>query len=381
MSPKLFQNAQIGRGWWVKRILALHGCTPGLALAVGIVLGGCEAERRDAVNEGDTSVVREAADGDVRLTATVTPADLPFDRRARLVIEANADSSNTLDLRDYAELIRQAGQQYELRAVRRTTQEAVPAGDKRLRWMHVYDLDFFVPGDYELPGASLTYVAAVDEDSSSPVPPSDEGSRQLATASIPIKARETASAQASAEALADIRTLPPVELRESWSPWWLAVPVAAVAMLAGLLLARRGRRHDIEPEIPIPAHEWATRQIAALIAADLPGRGRWQEFHYRISEILRGYIERRYGVRAMEMTSEEFLAAAARDARFGADTTVELNRFLTACDLVKYARHEPDRGQADALVRIAGEFVERTRERPTTVDAPPLADLSTGRAA
>jgi hypothetical protein len=106
---------------------------------------------------------------------------------------------------------------------------------------------------------------------------------------------------------------------------------------------------------------WARQQIAALVADKLIPQGRVQEFYYRISGIVRGYIERRYEVLAMEMTTEEFLTAAATDARFGERATTELNRFLGACDLVKYARHEPASAEADALLQTAGEFVERTR--------------------
>ena len=56
--------------------------------------------------------------------------------------------------------------------------------------------------------------------------------------------------------------------------------------------------------------------LPALVTEDLIARGLIQEFHYRTSGIVRGYIERRFGVSAPEMTTEEFLTAAAADARF-----------------------------------------------------------------
>ena len=78
---------------------------------------------------------------------------------------------------------------------------------------------------------------------------------------------------------------------------------------------------------------------------------------------MRGYIERRYTVSAGEMTTEEFLVAAVADARFGQATTDELKRFMTACDLVKYARHTPTSAESDDAYRAATEFVERTCAR------------------
>jgi len=99
-----------------------------------------------------------------------------------------------------------------------------------------------------------------------------------------------------------------------------------------------------------------------LIGENLIATGRVQEFYYRISDVVRGYVERRFGVSAPEMTTEEFLATAASDGRFGERNTAELNQFLNACDLVKYARRIPGPDEADAVLRAAGGFVERTRE-------------------
>jgi hypothetical protein len=39
-----------------------------------------------------------------------------------------------------------------------------------------------------------------------------------------------------------------------------------------------------------------------------------------------------------------------------------LKEFLTACDLVKYARQIPGSDEAEQVLKTAGTFVERTRE-------------------
>lgn len=98
--------------------------------------------------------------------------------------------------------------------------------------------------------------------------------------------------------------------------------------------------------------------------------------HEAHSAIVRGYIERRFGVSAPDMTTEEFLATAGGDARFEAEHTASLNAFLTSCDLVKYARHEPTSLEADQAVKTAIAFVEQTRKRsdhPGQVRNPPDA--------
>ena len=122
------------------------------------------------------------------------------------------------------------------------------------------------------------------------------------------------------------------------------------------------------PPPPVLADVWARREIAALIAEDLVAKGFVQKFHYRISDIVRGYVERRFTISAPEMTSEEFLASAATDDRFGSKNNAELVSFLHACDMVKYAGQVPQPNEADTLVHAAGVFVERTRSRLTTPD-------------
>ena len=77
------------------------------------------------------------------------------------------------------------------------------------------------------------------------------------------------------------------------------------------------------------------------------------------------------------MTTEEFLAAALHDARFGQTITDELDRFLGACDLVKYARHDPGHDECDAVLKAAGDFVEKTRVRmdQDTASTPMATDI------
>ncbi len=52
--------------------------------------------------------------------------------------------------------------------------------------------------------------------------------------------------------------------------------------------------------------------LGALAAEGLIERGQIQSFHYRISDIVRGYVERRFTVAAPEMTTEECLASSRR---------------------------------------------------------------------
>jgi len=320
--------------------------------------GGCERQtgKPSEMSESARAVTRTTGEGPVILTLTVKPAEPAFNERAEIVVEAIADKGVTVELQDYERSDSLAEHQFEYRVTPLDRKAATPTEDGKLKWTYRYTVEFFLPGSYEFPPAAVSFVESRKaSDSATPAP-----AHELKTEPLTVVARDTKPL--TPEELETITALPPVELDEPWSRWWWVAPPLLAALVTLLVaLVRRSRRRQ-QVVVPIPAYEWAKRKIAALLSEDLVRRGRVQEFYYRISDIVRGYVERRFGVSAPEMTTEEFLATAAADGRFGERNTAELNEFLKACDLVKYARRIPGVGEADAVLRAAGGFVERTRE-------------------
>ncbi len=332
-------------------LLLLGGCEP-----------GCRSEGDAALEGGAEGVSRTATRGPVSLTLSASPSRLEFswEKQAVVTIEAMAEPGVTVEVDDYELTLREGDRRFEYRVSRSDRTLAEPMPDGRLRWSYRYELEFFLPGEYELPAASVSFEDMRDADGPSGAEPST-GADQLETEPLTIVVAaptETAWAQ---EELEKIPPLQPIELPRLWPTWWwLAVVLAVGLLVTAMLLVRRRRMRRAEGADVIPAHEWALSQIAALVAEGLIEKGLVQEFFYRISGIVRGYVERRFSVLGPEMTTEEFLTAAAADGRFGEAVTLELERFLTACDLVKYARHEPARVECDAVLEVAGGFVERT---------------------
>lgn len=343
--------------WRMSNALRASAATS-LLLIFSHAVSGCGTGTKNQPRDkgSDAGIMRTAAEGPVTLTLTVRPSEPAFNERAEVVVEVIADKGVTVELGDYERSDSLAEHQFEFHVTPVDRKAAAPTDDGKLKWTYRYAVDFFLPGPYELPAAVVSFVDSREaSDSATPAP-----AHELKTEPLTVVARDTKPL--TAEELKTITSLPPVELREPWSRWWWAAP-PLLATLVTLLVAlvRRSRRRQ-QIVVPIPAHEWAKRQIAALVSEDLVRRGRVQEFYYRISDIVRGYVERRFGVSAPEMTTEEFLVAAASDGRFGERNTTELNGFLSACDLVKYARQIPGADEADAVLRAAGGFVERTRE-------------------
>lgn len=142
----------------------------------------------------------------------------------------------------------------------------------------------------------------------------------------------------------DIKGLVPVPM-----PWWVwaLVATAVVALAAGIWWWRRRKPAPvINPATPPPTpFEIALAALAKLRSANLPV----EDFYTELSDIVRQFIEGRYGLRAPERTTEEFLA----EAQLPAHQMDLLRAFLVECDLVKFARHQPalaDRERAFAAV-------------------------------
>ncbi len=153
-------------------------------------------------------------------------------------------------------------------------------------------------------------------------------------------------------------------------PW-----LAGLALLAGIAYGcwRRFRRRGpasilAPPEPPRPPHEIAWEAIRALEAERLPERGEIKTFHIRASDIVRAYVEGRFGVDALEMTTGEVLdGLCSRDV--DQEVIADLRRLLERCDLVKFARDRPTLERCGEVVPLGRSLVDRTREVIPTPDA------------
>ncbi len=143
---------------------------------------------------------------------------------------------------------------------------------------------------------------------------------------------------------------------------WLLLLIAALA--AGAFGYRRWMRSRGDGTIehgppPSPAHEVALEALSALEQSPMLGRGQVKEYHIEASDILRRYVEARFRVPALEMTTWEVLDGLER-VGVGADFRMGLRRFLDQCDLVKFAKDRPDEDRSRGAVTLARELVEAT---------------------
>ena len=80
----------------------------------------------------------------------------------------------------------------------------------------------------------------------------------------------------------------------------------------------------------------------------------------QVSDVLRVYLEERFGLRAPERTTEEFLRDLEGGEALARGHRAELERFLSQCDLVKFAAARPTEHDHLATFALAEAFVATT---------------------
>lgn len=173
--------------------------------------------------------------------------------------------------------------------------------------------------------------------------------------------------------LADIKPIlkEPVKLQDFI---WYILGAVGLALLILLVLYLRKRKKE-EP-VPVPQlvellpHELAIQQLEELERQQMWQNGQVKGYHSALTYIVREYLEKRYGIQALEQTTDEILAQLLqRD--FDLSLAQKLGDVLQTADLVKFAKAEPTAEFHERAMAVARAFILETKPA-----APTAADLT-----
>jgi len=149
----------------------------------------------------------------------------------------------------------------------------------------------------------------------------------------------------------------------------LALMALSILLYVILRLKHRKKgffRKEVPPE---PAHVIALRELDRLKEEKLWQQGQLKEYYTRLTEIIRKYVEGRYGVPAMEQTSMEILENL-KFTGFEDETTYHaLEQLLMLSDLVKFAKELPLPDKNESNMLNAYVFVNHTKQQTTPAGA------------
>lgn len=159
----------------------------------------------------------------------------------------------------------------------------------------------------------------------------------------------------------DIRGV--VEVPYTWRdylPWILGIAGGILLAIIGYYFYRKRKNRPIkilEKKISLrPAHEIALEQLQKLDAEKIWQQGNFKSYHSSLSDIVRTFIENRWGVNAMELTTDEIVEHSFVSQLSNASRE-QLSILLHLADMAKFAKAQPLANENEQSMRTAFEFV------------------------
>jgi hypothetical protein len=109
-----------------------------------------------------------------------------------------------------------------------------------------------------------------------------------------------------------------------------------------------------------PAHDEALLALETLRNKKLWQNNKVKEYYTELTEIIRIYVEKRFGVLAMEMTTDEIITSIF-PFNIQDNMKRKLKQMLVLADLVKFAKSNPLPNEHDLCLDIAFEFINETK--------------------
>lgn len=149
------------------------------------------------------------------------------------------------------------------------------------------------------------------------------------------------------------------------SLWWVWVLllIAATLLYAYFKWWRKGKNPLKRVKKRKPPYEEAVERLNLLKSKQLWQNGREKDYYTGLTDILREYIDRRFGINAIEMTSSEIIDALKNNSETQL-VNDQLSEILAIADFVKFAGQRPLADDNERSFQRAVNFVDATKPLP-----------------
>lgn len=162
-------------------------------------------------------------------------------------------------------------------------------------------------------------------------------------------------------------------LEEVPDPWKRPIQVGFVALVAGAAVLAWWQWSRRSPAVPAPI---APPDPAVVARGRIEAAREWigepRRYAGEVSDAVRHYLEDRFGLRAPERTTEEFLLDLSRRPTLDPRHQGPLAAFLEQCDLVKFAGWRPGAHELDGLEAAAIWVVDEASPAGPSAPAGPV---------
>lgn len=159
--------------------------------------------------------------------------------------------------------------------------------------------------------------------------------------------------------------------------WWIFLILICLGILSWWLFKRYKKEGTILKRKPAPnPYEVAISALNRLKARKLWEKGMEKEYFTDLTDILRSYLDKRFGINAMEMTSREIIQKLAENPEIK-DKRDYFRQILSMADFVKFAKVRPLPADNILAFDNAVKFVEETKPEEKVAE-PDADDMTKG---
>jgi uncharacterized repeat protein (TIGR01451 family) len=154
-------------------------------------------------------------------------------------------------------------------------------------------------------------------------------------------------------------------------PWVLLITLAGVIIWVAIRFLRKLKKSETGKETyipPEPAHVIAFRELERLKNEELWRKGETKKYYTMLTEILRQYLENRFSVFSLELTTSETLEALVKTGFKKNGSYNDLKSVLTGADLVKFAKYNPVPAENESHFQNSWNFVLATKENEVIIN-------------
>ena len=155
-------------------------------------------------------------------------------------------------------------------------------------------------------------------------------------------------------------------------PWVFLIALFGAIVWVAIRFIRKLKKYKtvVEKAIdPDPAHVIAFRDLEKLREAALWQKGEIKNYYTKLTEILRQYLENRYRVFSLELTTNETLEALIKSGFKKDESYKLLKTILTGADLVKFAKYNPEPSENELHFQNSWNFVLTTKVNEVIIGA------------
>lgn len=214
-----------------------------------------------------------------------------------------------------------------------------------------YIITTFTTGEYVIPPITINYTDPNGE------------KKQIQSEPLFILVKSVGATESDKE---DIRGLKsPIEIKGGYWGYLLILPILALLGAFGFLYYRQKTKAVALPKIPEelkkPAWEVAQLELENLKSSDLLERKEIKKYYIILSDIIRKYLERRYQITALDLTTQEVKGELKRVKAEG-EVIDLVYGFLFSCDMVKFAKYIPSKEEIENDWNEASTIVNVTKQ-------------------